>query len=152
MGYIDTNLLEGEQVLYRTKLHWMVFFWTAVWILLGLLSAIGGNNNSSGAAFFFFIALITGISALINYKTAEFGITNKRVLIKVGFIRRKSLETLLAKIEGIQVDQSLFGRMLNYGTITVTGTGGTHTPFARIATPLEFRKKVQEQISSAQKA
>lgn len=154
MGYIDTNLLDGEQIIYRAKLHWMEFFWTAFWLFMTIFSAAlnmaSGNNGGTGV--FFFITLIIGTSAFLNYKTSEFGITNKRVLIKVGFIQRKSLETLLAKIEGIQVDQGLLGRMLNYGTIIVTGTGGTHSPFKKIAAPLDFRRKVQEQISSTQKA
>ena len=62
----------------------------------------------------------------------------------------KSLEMLLNKIEGIQVNQSIFGRLLGFGSITVTGTGGTKDPFHNIAAPFEFRKKAQEQIASVQ--
>ena len=68
-------------------------------------------------------------------------------MIKTGFIRRNSLETLLTKVEGIQVNQGMLGRILNYGTIIVKGTGGTSNPFHKIDAPLEFRKKVQEQIA-----
>ncbi|PIU51164.1 hypothetical protein COS91_05900 [Candidatus Desantisbacteria bacterium CG07_land_8_20_14_0_80_39_15] len=91
-----------------------------------------------------------GIPVFISFKTSEFGITNKRVLFKIGFIRRNSLEILLTKIEGIQVNQGILGRILNYGTIIVRGTGGTGSPFRKIEAPLEFRKKVQEQIASIQ--
>ena len=99
---------------------------------------------------FYLIALIWAVSAFISFKTSEFGITNKRVLIKVGFIRRNSLETLLTKVEGIQVNQGILGRIFNYGTIMVKGTGGTSNPFHKIEAPMEFRKKVQEQIASIQ--
>lgn len=145
MGYIDANLLDGEQVIYRAKLHWMVFSRSAVW---GFLALMFLSASSYGwGVFLVLLALIDCVAALIEYKTSEFGITNKRVLIKVGFLSRKSLETLLPKVEGIQVDQGLLGRMLNYGTIIVTGTGGTHSPFKKISAPFEFRRRVQEQIS-----
>jgi len=81
------------------------------------------------------------------YATSEFGITDKRVLIKTGFIQRNSHEILLSKVEAIKVNQGLLGRMLDFGTIALTGTGGTQDPFKNIVKPLEFRKQAQEQIS-----
>ncbi len=97
---------------------------------------------------FLVIAAIAGISAIIKYSTSEFGITSKRVLIKTGLIRRNSVEVLLNKVEGIQVNQNITGRILGYGSVTVSGTGGTKDPFNKISSPLEFRKKVQEQIAN----
>ena len=69
------------------------------------------------------------------------------MVIKVGFINRKTLEMVLTKVETIRVDQSILGRVLNYGTIVVTGTGGTNEPFTSIANPLEFRRQVQARTS-----
>src|SRR5258706_11991105 len=80
--------------------------------------------------------------------SSEFAVTNKRVLIKVGFIRRHSLELLLQKVEGIGVDQGIWGRAVDYGTIMVTGTGGTNEPFKNIAAPLEVRKQVQSRVTA----
>jgi uncharacterized membrane protein YdbT with pleckstrin-like domain len=94
----------------------------------------------------FLVALFFGVSALIRYTTSEFALTNKRVLFKVGWLRRKTQELLLKKVEGISVDQSVLGRLLGFGTITVTGTGGTREPFPNIAGPLEFRSQIQSQI------
>ena len=68
------------------------------------------------------------------------------MVAKLGFIERESLETLLSKIEAIGVDQGIVGRMLGYGTITITGTGGTEESFPRIADPLEFRRQIQSQV------
>ncbi len=150
IGYIDSNLMEGEHVIYRAKLHWMVFAWPIIWFYSNSLVAyVKGPDSAKNL--FFSLAVITAISALITYKTSEFGITNKRILIKFGFIRRRSLETLLTKVEGIQIEQGIFGRMLDYGTIIITGTGGTHSPFKKISLPLGFRKAAQEQIELAQK-
>jgi len=78
--------------------------------------------------------------------TSEFAITNRRVLIKVGIVSRHSVELLLTKVEGVGVDQALVGRLLGYGTIVVTGTGGTREAFERIAHPLRFRTEVQSRV------
>lgn len=147
MSYIDDNLMSGEQVVYLAKLHWAIFLWPIIFVVIAFIFFAGGNNSVATGGFFLLVAIIWGIFSFISFKTSEFGITNKRVLIKVGFIRRISLETLLTKVEGIQVNQGILGRILNYGTIIVKGTGGTSNPFRKIYAPLEFRKKVQEQIA-----
>jgi uncharacterized membrane protein YdbT with pleckstrin-like domain len=149
MGYIEENLMGGEDIIYRTKLHWIVFLWPVIWFIIALLLIFsGGGDTNAVGGFFVLIAIITGIASFINYSTSEFGVTNKRVLAKVGFIRRNSLEVLLTKVEGIQVNQGILGRMLDYGSIVISGTGGTKDPFHKIPTPLEFRKKTQEQIAA----
>lgn len=150
MGYIDDNLAIGESVVYRTRLHWIIFFWPVFLVALAILFFSSRSSDVSQFAFFilFLGAIPWGILSYIDYNTSEFGVSNKRVLIKVGFIRRASLEILLDKVESIQVNQSVLGRMLNYGTIIVRGTGGSHSPFHSINEPIVFRKKIQEQIES----
>jgi len=117
--YVDDNLVRGEHVEYETGYHWIIFC-------------------NLRAVFTLFIA------PLIDRYTDEFAITNKRVIIKTGLISRKTLEMNLSKIETVKVDQSILGRILGYGTITVIGTGGTCESFPKIQKPLEFRKKFQE--------
>ena len=154
MSYIEKNLVAGEKLLYRTNLHWLVFLWPAIFflgflgVIIGLASEPAVRDIVGGV--FLLLTVITGIPAWIKSSSSEFGVTNKRVLIKVGFIRRHSMEILLSKVEGIGVDQSLWGRIFGYGSIHVTGTGGTNEHFHRIASPLEFRRRVQEQIAATQ--
>jgi len=152
MSYIDNNLMSGEEIVYRAKLHWVVFLWPVIWLVVALLFFSSGGDAAAGGGLFILIAIATGIASFINYSTSEFGITNKRVMVKVGFIRRNSLETLLNKVEGIQVNQGILGRILGYGSITVSGTGGTKDPFHKISAPLEFRRKAQEQIATVQES
>ena len=83
---------------------------------------------------------------MIKYSTSEYAVTNKRVIVKLGLVQRDSSETLLSKVEAIAVDQTIPGRMLGFGTITITGTGGTKESFPRISSPMEFRRQVQAQI------
>jgi uncharacterized membrane protein YdbT with pleckstrin-like domain len=150
MNYIDENLMSGERVLHRGKLHWAVFLWPAFLFASAVLCFVTARESAGFGIFLVLLAVPTGIAALIRYATSEFGITNKRVIVKVGLISRKSLEVLLTKIEGIQVDQGILGRILGFGSITVSGTGGTRDPFHKISAPFEFRKKVQEQIAAVQ--
>ncbi len=152
MSYIDNNLMTGENVIYRTRLHWIVFIWPAIWFVVAMMLISGSSSSATAGGLFILIAIIAGISAFISYATSEFGITNKRVIVKVGFIRRNSIEVLLNKVEGIQVNQGVWGRIFGFGSIIVSGTGGTKDPFHKIDAPLEFRKKVQEQIVATQES
>jgi len=148
MGFIDENLMQGESVIYRTKLHWIEFLFPALVLIVGFLSL--AYPDKSVAKFFIIIAIILVIRSLVIYLTSEFGITNKRVLIKTGFLNRQSHEILLNKTEAIEVSQSVLGRSLDYGTITIKGTGGSKDPFSGIVSPLEFRKQAQEQIAKTE--
>ncbi len=150
MGYIENNLMNGEEILYRGKLHWVVFLWPIIWLLVATILFSSKGETVAAGGVFILIAIVTGITSFINYKTSEFGITSKRVIVKVGFIRRNSVEVLLNKVEGIQVNQGILGRILGFGSITISGTGGTKDPFHKIAAPLEFRRKTQEQIATVQ--
>ena len=72
--------------------------------------------------------------------------TNRRVIAKHGFIRRHTLEMLLSKVESVTVSQNILGRLLNFGSVTVTGTGGTKESFRAIVEPIAVRKKINNII------
>ena len=160
MSYVDKNLMDGEHVFYRTRRHWIIYGWPILFLFVGVALFIAGRfwdypdaptigNAALGLAAA--VALLAAIPPWIERLTSEFAVTNKRVIIKGGWIKRRSLETLLTKVEGIEVIQGIWSRILNYGTIIITGTGGSKEPFERIAAPLEFRRKVQEQIIAIQR-
>jgi len=117
--YVNSILVRGEHVVYETELHWRIYF------TFRAISSLW-------------------ISPIIRQATSEFVITNKRVIVKVGLIRRKTLEMNLQKIESVNVEQSIMGRILGYGTVTIVGTGGTKESFTDIKRPLMFRRKFQE--------
>jgi len=150
MSYIDRHLMLGERVVYRTRLHWVVFLPSAISLLAAAIILIATPEVSALGWVLVGVAIVTGISALVNYCASEFGVTNKRVWAKLGLIQRSSFETLLTKVEGIQVDQSIWGRLLGYGSIVVSGTGGSKEHFHKMSNPLEFRTKVSEQIEAPQ--
>ena len=132
MSYIESQLLPGESIRYSAHLHRSIFAPAFIFAVLAVP------------------AVIAYIWAQIIYSTSEFAVTNKRVVIKVGWLRRRTVETMLSKVEGINVEQSLVGRLLGYGSIIITGTGGTQEPFRNIGSPFEFRRQVQAQVSAAE--
>ena len=146
MSYVDSNLLEGERVVYRTRLHWKLFlapilFALVVLVPLGWIGLYGTWNAFAWIPLG--LAILWLVSAFIKRQTSEFVVTNKRVLMKVGVFTTRSIELLLNKVEAITVHQSLTGRVLGYGDIVLTGSGGTKEPFSTIQSPLAFRNAVQ---------
>ena len=146
MGYVDDHLLAGEKVIYRAHQHWIIFFWPVFVVLVGAALLILFPDNYIVGAVVLGLGLIGFIWPLIRYKTSEYAVTNKRLVVKLGLVQREADETLLSKIENIAVDQDIPGRILGYGTITITGTGGTREGFPRISAPMEFRRQVHGQI------
>ena len=148
MGYVEDNLMPGEEVTYRAHLHWTIYVRAVVVALLGLALAAAGfwrpdlNILAYLGAAVFVVAAIMWLGQWVKSRTSEFAVTNKRVIIKVGLIRRDTLELPLGKVESVGVDQSITGRIGGCGSIVVIGTGGTRAPFKNIARPLEFRKHV----------
>src|SRR5271169_1969979 len=146
MSYIDGNLLDGEQVVYRTRLHWLLFLGPVLFIVAVLLP-IDWVLASSTWRGYAWIPLALGalllVGTVIKRQSSDFAVTNKRVMMKVGVFHTRSIELLLGKIEAIAVEQSLIGRIFGYGDIVITGSGGTKEAFARIQAPMAFRRAVQ---------
>src|ERR1700728_1891586 len=123
MSYIDRNLIPGETVVFRTRLHWIIFAWPVVFLLVS--SAVLYFGYTRTAEVLFAITLVVFLAKYFVYAASEFAVTNKRVIVKVGVMQRRTLELLLTKVEAIAVTQSLAGQIFGCGTIMVTGTGGT---------------------------
>ncbi len=161
LGYVENNLNPGERILYATHLHWIVLLRSLV--MTTILSAVGlalivwdfaakhterGEGQAAAIAGLTLIlvgGVILGI-AFIRRNAWEAAVTNRRIVIKVGFLTKRTIELFLAKVESVEVEQTLSGRMLGFGSIVVRGTGGTNEPFSHVANPLEFRRQVQHQI------
>lgn len=160
MSYLDENLMKDEKLVYRAHPHWIIFSGACGFALLSLLVMFFGSTFRLGqfsfgsgyqfqnvlAGVFLIVAVAQCSMSYVIYISSEYGITNKRVLMKVGLIRRNSLEIMLRKIESIHVIQSIPGRIFNYGVIIICGTGGSKDLFRYIPNPLTFRKTTQEQI------
>lgn len=146
MSYIDANLLEGERVAFRTRLHWKLLvvplvFLPVTFAPVAWLYLQGSWTNWVLLAPALGLAVLLG--AIVKRQSSDFAVTNKRVMMKSGIFNTRSVELLLGKIEAIAVNQTLGGRLLGYGDIVVTGSGGTEEAFTDIQAPLAFRRAVQ---------
>jgi uncharacterized membrane protein YdbT with pleckstrin-like domain len=150
MSYIENNLMEDESMVHLTRLHPIVLLTPAMAVsfLAGTLTIVRDIQLVNLVVVcFLVVALYRLLDRVLFYVTSEFGVTSKRVLGKTGFVRRRSLDIVLAKVEAIRLSQSILGRILNYGDLEVTGTGGTEEVLRFIPDPLLFRKSVQEQLA-----
>jgi len=150
MGYVDSQLLPGESVMYRSKLHWQVFLLPGFFAGILLLASIGSFANGANGVGLFSLVL-AGFLILVPFikrANSEFAVTNRRIIVKLGFFTTRTLELLHSKVEAISVNQGLLGKMLGYGDIVVTGTGGSREEFKTVASPLELRRAVQAATTS----
>jgi uncharacterized membrane protein YdbT with pleckstrin-like domain len=151
MPYIENHLLEEESLVHLTRLHAIVLLAPAM-VVSGLAGMLSITTDIPGAwylvSFFLLLAAWRLLDRLILYLTSEFGVTSKRVLGKAGLIRLKTTDIVLAKVEAIRINQSVLGRICNFGDVLVTGTGGTEEVLSYIPEPRLFSKLIQEQLAA----
>ncbi len=154
-SYVESVLGEGETIIHRATIsHWNFLFLYVVGTLfvlggIGLLVVSMNRQDISQvmAAIPLVIGLLLILIAIINRSTTELALTNRRIIVKRGLVSRNTIEMNLGKIESIHVNQGLLGRMLNYGDVTVVGTGSSLEPLHGIAEPLMLRRKLGEVTS-----
>jgi uncharacterized membrane protein YdbT with pleckstrin-like domain len=161
--YVDSVLLPGERVDYAASIHWIIFVRGLGIALLGAIlsakgqyvywSLFGAHLDRSTYQTVQWISMglvlygcLMLALAWIYQATTELVITDRRVLAKFGFISRNTHELFLSKVEGANIDQTIPGRLLGYGSVIVRGTGGGFSPIDQIAGPKEFQKFLMFQI------
>jgi uncharacterized membrane protein YdbT with pleckstrin-like domain len=150
MGYVDAILEPDERVVFRTSLSWTLYGraigLAIVALALPVLAAgfaVGwGPVVFAGSALAGLAAFVSFLHAWFRRATTEVAVTDRRVILKRGFIRRHTVEMNMQKVESVDVDQSQFGRLFNYGAVTIRGTGSTLERLARIDQPLKLRSAI----------
>lgn len=146
MSYIQNNLQAGEEIKYKADIHWYIFAYP---VILLLLSAFFSSAQTGLFYYVSILLLLSGLFQLIKRillkMGAEYVVTNKKVILKSGILNRDALELVLNKCERIRINQSLMGRMLGFGSIVVT-TGGVTNKFDFITNPIKFRNEINAQI------
>ena len=149
MSYANSVLQPGERVLLVGRLHWISYWHAILFLLLGIGLVCWEWSRGSGDRLISITAITFGVLFLVSFVhtwfirwITEFAVTDRRVISKRGFINRQTAEMNMDKVESVQVDQSVLGRMLDYGTITVMGTGQGFEPIKRVASPIAFRNAI----------
>jgi len=153
-SYVEENLLQSETVIYEASLSRWAYFWHIFFgiVLIAVpLAALAKLSQTTpithiivGAAL---IPVVLGLIILftlwIKFRSTELAVTNRRVIAKFGFIRRETFELNIDRVEGIQVSQGLIGRIFNFGTLRIGGTGNSD-PIPNISHPMAFKKAEME--------
>lgn len=155
-SYTAATLQADERPLHETAIHWMALSGAVVGAILSLIVIVPIAMFAAWKDFYWAWVLVVIpvgmlVSAAVTVRTSELVITDRRVLIKVGFIRRHTFEMFISKIESVAVFQSMLGRVFDYGTVTIRGTGGSSESFTTIAAPLQFRDAIQLVQSGSEK-
>ncbi len=151
MSYVDHVLQPGENLKHRTTVHWMVFFPGLFLLLIAIIVAANTGATSDpglnryimiAALLIAAIALLSLLRAWFRRWTTEIAVTDKRVIFKSGFISRSTIEMNMDKVESVDVAQSILGRIFDYGTIVVRGTGASMEPLRNVQGPIELRNSI----------
>jgi uncharacterized membrane protein YdbT with pleckstrin-like domain len=151
--YIDEILQPGEKVLYSTNAHWIFYLpaiacWFAALVLLVLSLTVAAGIPSldllglASASVIAVAAVYFTVRGWFHRLTTETDVTDRRVVHKTGFIKRRTFEIALDKIESVDVEQSILGRIFNYGDVTIMGVGEGRQTISTIASPLAFRSAI----------
>lgn len=159
MSYVTSVIQPGERIIRLGRLHWIVYWHAILLAVLAILCAMWASTNGMGIVMMF-TAMACGVLAVVAFAHAwfirwitEIAVTDRRIIYKRGFINRHTVEMNMDKVAGVDVDQSILGRLLGYGSIHVLGTGGAQTingpdqprgieHLHRVAEPLALRNAI----------
>jgi uncharacterized membrane protein YdbT with pleckstrin-like domain len=152
MRYVRRVLQPGETIVYATKLHWRIYIHAILLLIACIIlasAAVSTSDNQNlslalkiAAVIFALLALSAALRAFIRRATTEMAVTDHRVIYKSGLLSRHTIEMNRDKVESVDVDQSLLGRVFGYGTVIVRGTGSSLEPIRNIGDPLTFRSHI----------
>src|SRR5665213_364786 len=148
MRYIDEILQPGEKVLFAGTIHWIIYFPAVLMMVFALGALTQAGQGTAGLAWsvaagvFALAGGVMALSAWFRRWTTEVDVTDRRIVYKCGFIKRHTVELNMDKVESVDVDQSVMGRLLAFGAITIRGTGIGIEPLHGIGSPLDFRNHV----------
>jgi hypothetical protein len=158
MSYADGLLSTGERIVRRSKQHPFIFIWGARYAILALIVAIlaiwlGGNLSTDGIGgsvrtvlgWITVILFVGGIAVAIwtglRYLNQEYVLTNRRVIQVEGVLNRNSTDSSLEKINDAVLSQSVFGRMFDFGDLTVlTASEAGIDAMKMLRSPIVFKK------------
>jgi uncharacterized membrane protein YdbT with pleckstrin-like domain len=149
MKFLTIYLQPNEEIRYRARIHFFLFMQPIILLVIGYMCYLDSAKITHYlGATVLFLGFVLLIQRILVKAGSIYVVTNRRVILKTGIISRRIVELVLAKCEGIQVIQSIFGRIFGFGTITVT-TGGVTNSYPFVANPLRFKREVNTCIEES---
>jgi len=150
MSYVQKVLQPGETIRRVASVHWVVYLPGAILLLLACAALICGVAFSNLHIFWW--QIIAGLLAAggvyfltlewFSWWATEIAVTNHRIIYKTGIIRRMTKEMNMDKVESVEIDQSVLGRLLDYGNVMIVGTGEGIEKLVKTAQPIELRNSI----------
>lgn len=148
-AYLTKVLRPNERVLFDGRLHWVIYGQAFIWVAIGFIFMVGSFLSSGNASAIGVISLLVGVVALcsllaaaVRRATTEIAVTDLRVIYKAGWLRRRTMEMNVSKIETVDVVQGLAARVFGFGTVVIRGTGSSFEPLNRVMDPLALRNAI----------
>ncbi|WP_221796542.1 PH domain-containing protein [Oceanobacter mangrovi] len=127
MSYIENSLSKGEKIYRVFEHHWVIKFFLVLHLILCLTV----------------VWIPVALYYWLSWKFTEQGVTNKRVIRKSGIISRKTDEMKLGAIEAIEINQGIWGRILGFGTLTISGRGDGDVVMTWMANPVKAKRDIE---------
>jgi uncharacterized membrane protein YdbT with pleckstrin-like domain len=166
MSYVNSVLQPGEKIRCITHLHWIIFVPGASFVVLSVIVFSVGMAQTEIRGLWYTLAallFVFGLAAIskgwFQRATTEIAATNRRIILKKGFISLRTVEMQMDKVSTVDVTQTVMGRILGYGDVVVHSVGavgsrgggtdgddggddGGLERFIRIESPIQFRNHV----------
>jgi len=136
--------MDDTNTLYVARLHLILFFWPAVLFCIAVYISQRYPEASLIALALVIFAFIWGFMVLMNYLYSSLTIKKQQVILRKGVLIRNTMDIPINKIESIDIRQTIFGTLLCYGTVVITGTGGTQQMVNYLSHPLTCRRYIEQ--------
>ena len=147
-SYSQKSLTDNETIIKQAEISlWSQIIWLIILFLVCFTFLTNWLGTGTMNPFAAGIIIIVSLKVIINIKSTELAVTNKKVVAKTGFIKRTSFELVLKKVEAMSVDQSVLGRIFGFGTICISGTGGNVVNIPFIKSPVRFKQEVSSLLA-----
>lgn len=134
----------NQRIVYLARLHWIIFVWPCLLLALGLLIVFSFTSFREIGLMTVLIAIAWGFLMWLTYQFSSLTIKERQVILRSGILVRQTIDIPLAKIESIDIRQSIIGSLFQYGSLLITGTGGTRQWMGYIAKPLTCRRHIEQ--------
>ena len=136
--------MDNQQVIYQARLHWVLFVWPILFLIGSACLGIRFQSFHQVSLFFMVLGLIWCGLAWLTYRFSSLTIKNKQIILRTGILVRQTIDVPMSKIESIDITQSIIGSLFKYGSIVITGTGGTRQSMTYISRPLTCRRHIEQ--------
>ncbi len=136
--------MDKQQIVYQARLHWVLFVWPILFLLFSTWLGITFPSFHQVSLLFILVALIWGVLMWLTYQFSSLTIKKKQVVLRTGILVRQTIDVPLSKIESIDIRQSIIGSLFKYGSLVITGTGGTRQSMGYVAKPLTCRRHIEQ--------